>query len=323
MAQGLEKIRDYYETWLNNRLPASDEIQLSQKRIFIFPNKIGLLYLILVALLLVTGINYQNNLILSIGFIMISLFVTAIVATYQNLSSLIIKANACDASFVGETLLLPLIFVNPNKTNKNGLYVGLDHASLQLIPVVEDHQTIKLSFSPNKRGHVSVPRIKLLSVYPLGLLNCWSWLRLNFNGVVYPKPVDLAFRSALGEGVDDTTETTHAGMDEFDGLRLYQKGDSLKRVAWKQYAKTQQLMTKQYLDYQGDERCIDWHALTSFDVEYRLQVLCGWVLSAHKQQSEYSLKLPGVDIPLGSGESHMHQCLTALALFQYAGASHV
>ena len=106
----------------------------------------------------------------------------------------------------------------------------------------------------------------------------------------------------------------HAGPNR---LRMYQKGDSLKRVAWKQYAKTQQLMTKQYLDYQGDERCLDWSVLSGFDVEYRLQVLCGWALQAHQQQSEFSLKIPGQTIPLGSGEQHLHQCLKALALFNY------
>ncbi|MGR6874065.1 hypothetical protein ACU6U9_17545 [Pseudomonas sp. HK3] len=319
MSKGVEKIGQLYEGWLKKRMPLSSEIQLTQKRIFIFPNKVGFLFLVLLLLLLVTGINYQNNLILSIGFIMISLFVTAIVATYQNISSLIIKASACDACFCGDTISLPLTFLNPNKASKVGIFVGFDKASAKLIPLVEDQQAMKLSFSPAERGHLSVPRIKLFSVYPLGLLTCWSWLHLEFNGVVYPKPVDMLFRSSTGEGIDDTTETTQSGMDEFDGLKMYQKGDSLKRVAWKQYAKTQQLMTKQYLDYQGDERCLDWYTLSGFEVEYRLQVLCGWVLKAHKQQSEFSLKLPSIEIPLGSGEQHMHRCLTELALFQYGG----
>ncbi len=319
MTRVVEKIRQFYEAWLNKRLPFSSEIQLSQKRIFIIPNKIGFLFLVLLALLLVTGINYQNNLILSIGFIMISLFVTSIVATYQNTSSLIIKAGACDACFVGESVSLPMTFINPNKAFKTGIFIGFDKYHAQLVPSIEHHQLVRLTYSPQKRGYIIVPRIKLFSVYPLGLLTCWSWLRLDFNGVVYPKPVDLPFRNSDGVGVDDTNETTQLGMDEFDGLRMYQKGDSLKRVAWKQYAKTQQLMTKQYLDFQGDERCLDWYTLSGFEVEYRLQVLCGWVLKAHEQQSEYSLKLPDGGISLGRGEQHLHQCLSALALFNVGG----
>ncbi|MGK0445275.1 MAG: hypothetical protein ACJA1U_002215 [Bermanella sp.] len=321
MSKSLEKIRQIYEAWLKKRLPLSSEIQLSQKRIFIFPNKIGFLFIVLLGLLLVTGINYQNNLILSIGFIMISLFITSIVATYQNIASLVIKASACDTCFVGDTVSLPLTFDNPNKLAKTGIFIGFDQTHAQLIPSIESHQNLRLSFTPQTRGYIRVPRIKLFSVYPLGLLTCWSWLHLDFKGVVYPKPVELPFRSSDGEGIDDNNQTTQAGMDEFDGLKVYQKGDSLKRVAWKQYAKTQQLMTKQYLDFQGDERCLDWYTLSGFEVEYRLQVLCGWVLKAQEQQSEYSLKLPGQTIPLGSGEQHFHQCLNALALFQYGGKS--
>lgn len=314
-----DNIKQRYDAWLDKRLPLSDEVQLSQKRIFIVPNLIGILFLVLLGLLLVTGINYQNNLILSIGFIMISLFVTSIVATYQNISSLIVKAGACAPSFVGESVSLPLTFINPNKAAKTGIFIGFDKHHAALIPRIEDHQLQRLIYAPQERGHIRVPRIKLFSVYPLGLLTCWSWLALDFNGVVYPKPVDLPFRSRDGQGLDDTAETVHSGMDEFDGLRSYQKGDSLKRVAWKQYAKTQQLMTKQYLDFQGDERCLDWYALPGLEVEYRLQVLCGWVLKAHEQQSEYSLNLPGQSIPLGSGDQHFHQCLRALALFDFGG----
>ena len=318
MVVRFKKLNQFYERWLNKRLPLSSEIQLTQKRIFIFPNKVGFLFLVLLSLLLVTGINYQNNLILSIGFIMISLFITTIISTYQNISSLIVKAGACAPCFAGETVTLPLTFTNPNKASKIGVFVGFNESESKIVPVIHDQQTFKLNLLAKTRGHLVVPRIKLFSVYPLGLLTCWSWLRLDFNGVVYPSPVDLPFRSSTGEGLDDQTETTQSGMDEFDGLRMYQKGDSLKRVAWKQYAKTQQLMTKQYLDYQGDERCLDWQTLYGFETEYRLQVLCGWVLAAHKQQGEYSLRLPGIDVPLGSGEKHLQRCLTELALFQSA-----
>lgn len=321
MKNRLKTIKQQYDAWLRKRLPISGEIQLSQKRIFIFPNKIGFLFVVLIGLLLVTGINYQNNLILSVSFIMVSLFVTSIVATYQNLSSLVIKASACDVCFVGDTVALPLTFINPNRSAKTGIFVGFDQDHAQLIPSIVSHQSIRLSFTPQKRGHIYVPKIKVFSVYPLGLLTCWSWLYLDFNGVIYPRPIHIPFRRNDAEGVEDNDQSSQAGMDEFDGLRMYQKGDSLKRVAWKQYAKTQQLMTKQYLDFQGDERCFDWHSLSGYEVEYRLQVLCGWVLQAEQQKSEYSLKLPGKVIPLGSGEQHCHQCLKALALFQSRGIS--
>lgn len=316
-------IRHIYGAWLDKRLPVSDYIQLTQKRIFIFPNKIGWLYLVFLILLFITGINYQNNLILSVGFIMVSVLITTIVATYQNLSSLIIKTSACDNVFVGDFVALPVTFENINKANKRGLMVGFEQSPCQLVPAIEREQRVNLLFRPSERGLLSVPRIKLYSVFPMGLFMCWSWLRLEFNGLVYPKPVDFPFRMSAGEAGDqDHSKTLISGMDEFDGLRSYQKGDSMKRVAWRQFAKTQQLMTKHYSDLQADERCLDWYALTGIDVELRLKILAGWVVDCHKQQCQYSLKLPHKIIEQNSGESHFRYCLKELALFGLAGNSH-
>ena len=47
--------------WLARRIPAGKEVTLDQRRIFIFPTRAGVLYVLLVVLLLLTAINYQNN----------------------------------------------------------------------------------------------------------------------------------------------------------------------------------------------------------------------------------------------------------------------
>lgn len=312
----LANFKQKYQTWLNRRLPRAKSIQLNQRRIFIFPNTMGLLFLIMIALLFVTGVNYQNNLMLSICFFMVSLFITTIVATYQNLSALIVKTSACDSVFSGETVLLPITLENPTRKNKIGLSFSFEGGDVHTVSIVEQSQLLKLPFKTRFRGYLTVPRIKLKSVYPLGLINCWTWLRLDFEGIVYPSVVEMPFRMAVGEQ-DDTEDgqVLQAGMEEFEGLKTYQKGDSLKRVAWKQYAKTQQLMTKQYSEHKGDDQCFDWFALPGFQMEERLQILCGWVVKAHRQNSDFSLKLPNEFIALGSGEQHLHICLRALALF--------
>lgn len=310
-----QKLDAKYHKWLDRRLPYTSEIQLNQKRIFIFPNKVGWLFITMLILLFVTGINYQNNLILTVGFLLVSVFITSIVSTYQNLSALIIKAVAADPVFAGETVNLPIKLENPNKQAKIGLMLGFkEHQAL--IEQVSKSEQVKIRYSNTSRGILSVPKIKLFSVYPLGFLTCWTWLRLDFKGLVYPKPVDKPFIKATGVGEDEEgASIVQNGFDEFEGLRKYQKGDSLKRVAWKQYAKTQQLLTKEYHDNKGDDRTLDWYSLSGFSTEERLQILCGWVLKAHDDKSDYGLKLPNQTIQINSGEQHKQICLTALALY--------
>ena len=102
--------------------------------------------------------------------------------------------------------------------------------------------------------------------------------------------------------------------DDFHGFKTYQPGDSLKHVAWRQFAKTSQLLTKEFSSYEGISRWLDWNALDGASIERRLQILCGWVLTAHENSDEYGLTIPGCSIEFGQGEAHKHECLKALAL---------
>ncbi|GAA6133492.1 DUF58 domain-containing protein [Oceaniserpentilla sp. 4NH20-0058] len=311
-----DKFNLIYQNWLNRRLPTSSEIQLTQKKIFILPNKVGWMFLLMLILIFVTGINYQNNLILTIGFILISVFITSIIATYQNLSSLIIKAKPTEPVFLGEMVNLPITLINPSKNSKYGILTGYNAKSLLSIDEIKEVAHLNIPFKPNKRGTLITPRMKLFTVYPLGFISCWTWLRLDYKGVVYPKPLDKPFRRMKGDGYEDDAQLTEIkGVDEYQGLRKYQKGDSLKQVAWKQYAKTQQLLTKEYQDVKGDDRILDWYSLDGYDLEQRLQILCGWILKADLQQSEYSLRLPNQVIAISSGKKHKYNCLNALAMY--------
>ena len=75
-------LRDLYERWLSRRLPRSGRVVLNQKRIFIFPTGYGFFYLLVASLLFIGGINYENNLILALSFLLASLFLVAILHTY-------------------------------------------------------------------------------------------------------------------------------------------------------------------------------------------------------------------------------------------------
>jgi uncharacterized protein (DUF58 family) len=75
-------------------------------------------------------------------------------------------------------------------------------------------------------------------------------------------------------------------------------------------------MTKQFAaDVQGS-LYLDFSALRFADVEDRLSQLALWVIEAERARRSYGLRLPGNEIPPAVGQSHFHQCLRALSLFQ-------
>lgn len=316
------RIKSIYSRWLDRRIPSSRSVTLTQKRIFIFPGKVGFTFLMLVILLFVTSINYQNNLLFSFSCLMVSLFVTAIVATYRNLSGLQIQSGHTESVFAGDVCNVELTLSAPDEQERYAFEVGIDTTHTYNLAAVRQKTLLSVPVVTKKRGKLKVPRIKLLSVYPLGLLRCWTWLNLDFDVWVYPKPVmrPIVWSKYGGKDADDELESMQAqsigdANDDFYGFRSYQAGDSLKHVAWRQYAKTQQLHTKEFSEEKGGSYWLDWNVLEGHDSETRLSVLCGWILQCQQSNQEYGLILPSGVIEKSSGPSHQKHCLMALAKY--------
>lgn len=306
-----------YIAWLKRRNPIAGEITLNQKRIFIFPTNVGWLYGALMVLFFINAINYKNNLVFMLCFLLASIFVTVILHTYNNLSGLTIKAGHSLPAFVDDMVQLPLTLVGERRF-RYGISLGFENQSKTQLAIVDKEATqAYVGFTPDKRGWIETPRLKLRSVYPLGVVRSWSWLYLEFHGIVYPKPIQQPFRYFVSEesGPEDGEVIDQSGIDDFRGFKSYTPGDPLKHVAWKQYAKRGELLTKEFEETHVSAHWLDWRALNGLDAEVRLQVLCGWVLKSHEENFEYGLRLPNQTIGLGRGDQHRDECLKALALY--------
>ena len=91
--QGLKRrLRASFQQWVNRRIPPAREVTLDQRRIFIFPGKVGFFFGFCLLVMLVTAINFQNNLCYALTFLLATLFMVAILHTFANLSGLTIRA---------------------------------------------------------------------------------------------------------------------------------------------------------------------------------------------------------------------------------------
>lgn len=316
------RISRYFEAWLKKRLPHTREVELNQKRIFILPSSTGWLFTVLMILLFITSINYQNNLLFSLTCLFVSLFVTSILATYQNLSGLIIRSLPSGNTFSGEIANLQVQLDSSRTNTKYALYAGFKEGQQSAVNSIEDKQSLNLGFKTKRRGYLHAPRISFYSYYPMGLLRCWTWVSLDFSVWVYPKACKHEFIASEFSLKDDgsidsalSNKNTVSGNDDFEGLASYKQGESLKRIAWRHYAKTNVLLSKEFTSQQVAGEFLDWYALDGFDVEKRLEILCGWVVAFDALMKPYGLRLPTVVIDKGIGFTHKHTCLLALAQY--------
>ena len=314
-----------FQHWLRRRVPPTTEVTLDRFRLFVFPSRAGFGYLLTCGLIWLLGTNYDNNLSLALAFLMLSLMIVAIIHTFNNLSGVTLKGVGSSEAYAGELVEFQVLLSRrPNKRHENiQLMFHSGDASVTTVDLVDCSEARAKLFVPStQRGWLNPGRLLVETHYPLGLIRVWTWLDLDVRALVYPAPMASATPAFQGAQQGEGRLPHEEGGEDFAGLKDYQPGHSLRHVAWKQYARGRGLHLKDFADYRVPNRWLDWDSLEGVPTEERLSRLCYWVNELAKTQTEYGLRLPGVELVPSSGLEHKRQCLRALASFRAADGRH-
>lgn len=310
-------LKPHWARWLARRIPPAASVRLDQRRIFILPSAVGGGFAVVLLLMLLVAINYQNSLAYGLTFLLAAVFVVAILHTYRNLAGLELKAGTAATAFVGEQAAFRVRLHSQGREHQ-AVALGWPPTALQLADVPALGQVeLELSLVAERRGWLRPPRLRVESRFPLGLLVAWSWIDLDQPVLVYPRPLEGELPLAAGLAEDEEDEGLQArgqGADDFQGLRSYQPGDSKRRLAWKAYSRGHGLQVKDFAALSGREPWLDFDSLNG-DLEARLSLLCHWVLQLSASQQAFGMRLPGQVIEVEQGDAHRERCLRALALF--------
>lgn len=308
---------DLVQNWLARRMPPERGIRLHQGNIFILPTREGLYFTVVMLLMVLAGINYQNSLVFALAFMLVSLFMVSILHTFRNLSGLVLQGRTARPAFAGEDAEFNIVVSRQGKRTYEALVMGWDADMMQEVDLIEDRELhVRLFVPARTRGRFNPGRVLVQTNYPVGLFRAWSWVDLNLSTVVYPRPVFAGEIPMAMTNSGDGESITREGADDFHGLRDYRDGDPLGHVAWKSYARTEELQIKEYAAYIARRIWLDWNWLAGLDRENRLSRLCYWVLAASRGNDEYGLRLPGVEIAPARGAEHRQRLLEQLALFE-------
>ena len=305
-----------YERWLKRRIPAARSVTLDQRRIFIFPSRVGLFFFAALAVMLIAAINYQNNMAFALVFFLFSLFIVAILHTYSNLSGLCLEALRGFPTFAGEVAEFELQL---RRTRERAYYAielgwpGEPSARHSLLDT--QIATVKLFHRSQRRGWLRPGRLTVQTVYPLGLLRAWTRIDLDIAALVYPRPIAGPRPGGGDDQAENGARALTKGSDDFYGFRNYRSGDNLRHVLWRAYAKGQPLQSKQFAETQVQSHWLSYDACEG-DREHRLGVLCYWVLEFERKGEVFGLQLPGASLAPDSGAEQRERALRMLALFQ-------
>ena len=295
---------------------------LESRRIYILPTGVGLIFGFMAFAMLLGSMNYNNNLSFLLTFLLVSLGLVSMHHCQRNLVGLEVSFAGAEPVFAGQSIEFRIAISNHSRNRRHHLqiYNGNEVSTIDDLQPGES-RIFKLELPTKTRGHVHLPRFGVRTLFPFELFRAWAWLHMDLSALVYPALADAAPEPPPSQSAQGHRQHDARGEEDFAGLRRYNAGDSPRNVAWKAYARTNELLSKRFAGSDTSSQWLDFEQLDEPDVEMRLSILSRWVVDADRSQRDYGLRLPGCEFPPGHGEAHRHRCLEALALFD--GPGHV
>lgn len=305
-----------FAQWVQRRIPPARQVVLGHNNIFIIPNKQGLVFMFVLGLMFVGAVNYEANLAFALVFLLIGMFVLSIFYTFRNLSGLHLAAVCGATVFAGEMAEVTVILSRQGKRGHESIQLGFPHVRSQVTDLLTGREARTSLYLPTQaRGYLNPGRLVVETVFPFGICRAWSLIDLQLNCLVYPRPVECDLDWLLSNQMHDGNTTLVRGSDDFHSLREYREGDPLKHVAWKNYARGQGMLIKEYASTMDQRVWLRWELFPELDTEARLSRLCWCVIKLDAAGLDFGLEIPGTTIQPAKGPDHYRRMLETLALF--------
>jgi len=299
---------------LAKRGPMTPPFELEYRHIFVLPTVFGWGFAVMLVFMALGGLNFNNNMALILVFLLGTIAQLTTLIAYRNLSGLKLDTILSEPVFCGEDAQFRIFATNTDTRQRFAVQAGFNRALDCKDFKLNASESFLLSRPTSKRGWLDMPSFRLETRFPLGLFKAWSWVLPQTRCLVYPAPAKKA-PPLPNTGHGQTGRAVKGAGDDVHGLRKYQVGDSIQRVAWRASARHDELYSLEMETPREDACELDWNLLRGHDVEPRLSILTAWVIAADHKQLSYSLKLPGNMIGAGIGSGHRSRCLEALALY--------
>lgn len=310
---------EQFRRWWQARLPLTDTWVLGQRNIYILPTRAGFTFALTLIVMLLAAINYQLNLGHALTFALAGAGIVSMHLTHGNLRALTLHLRPGTSVFAGEPAPLEVVLTNPGRT-RHGLALRFEdraRAGIAWCDVAAGgQQATHLALVPAMRGWHAVPTLVVETVFPFGLFRAWTVWRPAGRVLAWPRPEPLAppLPASTAMPGPETERKRAADGGEFEGVRPWKRGDTMRQVVWKKVARSNELASRETAGSGRQEVWLDWSAAGVSGTEARLSRLAAWVLMADRTGVPYGLRLPGIELPPAAGAAQRVAALDALAL---------
>lgn len=295
-----------WRKWVKERFQYSQPKTLRQRDVLIFVFQQGWLFLVLILITFIAGVNYANNLILGFCFLISAILCISFYITFKQLHGLNIELLVDDLGQVGVPIKLR-IYLSQLHPQRRYLYLRMGD-EIHKISFHSHKHVLELSILATRRGKLTYSEIQIFSVYPFGLVRAWTYL--------YPQQFTWIAPSAKDLLKENSTMAVqmYPDLDQFRELRNYIPGDALQAISWKQVARGQGWFVKKFEQHQHiREINIDYQAMPSLSHEEKLQYMMGFVEQCEQHHCAYNLILPNAQLDFNMGTEQLRRASQLLA----------
>ncbi len=307
----LDKLR----AWTARRHgPDSLPIKIHRRRLYILPTRFGIMLALVLAAMLIAGLNYNSNLGLAFAFLMASIALVTMHHCNRNLLGLQVDVTAEVDAFAGGEANFDFVLRNDSRIDRRDVEIRCLGATGMRSALARSSEPVPVAVPVPRRGVTRITQFELRTRYPFGWFHAWTYVQGSLTAYVAPTPHGSRTLPAVG-GSGQSSRSEARGEEDFAGLRAYEPGVPLKHMAWKVLARGGEAAVRSYTSLAAQPEWLEWSSLEGKDTETRLSQLCLWVLESDAAQRVFGLRIPGKEIPPARGAAHRFACLRALAVF--------
>lgn len=304
------------------RAPRQDDVKLGLNNVYVFFSRQGVLFALLLLVTFVMGVNYGNNLVLGLFFYLFAVWLVSVFYTFVQISGLSVRFVEATLT-QAQSLAWITLEIGTRSKGCRQVYVAFDQQMPKhiqtpqgtMLTCVGAASLVRLPVYMDKRGHHVLPRLLVQSVYPLGVMRAWAYVRFASGVFVYPKgqPFEWQKHQSVTAQGEQANAMSVVSQDDFDRLDTYAQGESLSRVSWTHMARGLGMLTKHFADPVGYEWCLDYALMPSISHEQKLAQLVFAIEQLKELHVPFMLKLPNFQGQLGVGEAFVEYNLLQIA----------
>jgi uncharacterized protein (DUF58 family) len=292
----------------------------SRPRIRLVPFRRGLGMGLVVVAMLAAAINYGNNLIFFLAFMLLALMVNSIWQARRLIRPVRVSTQGPAMRAAGETGTWLVELESPDAIPALQLATANGETDPVLVSLPAGGVTrAEITLPPAPRGYLPLPPLMLRTHYPLGLWQAERAIEPDIGQWVHPAPREGPAPLTAEEEPESGTHVADEG--DPTRLRAYQPGDPVRHIVFRHYAKTGRLVSRRPEGEPVDTEpvSIDYEQFRG-SCEQRLSRMTALLFRHVREGRPWRLLLPGHPPVAGSagpggGDGARRQALQLLTRF--------